>query len=85
MDAPVYASACCPNFVLTMGRLTRVLSVCCGGGWGDRRRMRDREEQVNYGIDKSAQQDEASYDNEVKVDQYYTRGQRRRRDKGDER
>ena len=33
--------------------------------------MRDREEQVNYGIDKSAQQDEASYDNEVKVDQYY--------------
>ena len=31
--------------------------MCCGGGWGDRRGMRDREEQVNYDICKSAQQD----------------------------
>ena len=28
--------------------------------------MRDREEQVNYDICKTAQQDEASYDNKVK-------------------
>ena len=74
MDAPVYLNACCPN-VLTMERFLR---ECCGGGWGDRRGMRDREEQVNYDICKSAQQDEASYDNEVEKDQDQSRGQRKR-------
>ena len=83
MDAPVYVNACCPKDVLTMGRLTRVLFVCCGGRWGDRRVMRDSEEQVNYDICKTAQQDEASYDNEVKKDQDHSREQRKRRDEGD--
>ena len=45
--------------------------------------MRDREEQVNYDICKSAQQDEASYNNEVKKDQDHYRGLRKRRDEGD--
>ena len=54
--------------------------MCCGGGWGDRRGTRDREEQVNYDIGKTAQQDEASYDNKVKRDQDHSRGQRKRRD-----
>ena len=57
--------------------------MCCGGGWGDRRGMRDREEQVNYDICKTAQQDEASYDNDVKKVQDYSRGQRKKRDEGD--
>ena len=65
----MYANACCPKVVLTMGRLTRVLSVCCGGGWGDRRGMKDRKERVIYDICKSTQQDEVSYDTEVKRDQ----------------
>ena len=83
MDAPVYANACCPKVVLTMGRLTRDLSTYCGGGCGDRRGMKDKEEQVNYDICKSAQQDEASFDNEVKKDQDHSRGQRKKREEGD--
>ena len=39
--------------------------------------------QVNYDTCKSTQQDEASYDNEVKKDQEHSRGQRKRRDEGD--
>ena len=38
--------------------------------------------QVNYDTCKSTQQDEASYDNEVKKDQDHSRGQRKRRDEG---
>ena len=66
----MYANACCPKVILTKGRLTKVLSVCCGGGWGDRTRMTDKEEQVNYDIHKSAQQDEVFYRNEVTKDQF---------------
>ena len=58
--------------------------MCCGGGWGDRRGMKDRKERVIYDICKSTQQDEVSYDTEVKRDQVHSRGQRRRRrDEGD--
>ena len=57
--------------------------MCCGGGCRDKRGMRDREEQLNYDICKSVQQDEASYNNEVKEDQDYSRGQRKRRDDSD--
>ena len=39
--------------------------------------------QVNYDTCKSTQQDEASYDNEVKKDQDHSRGQRKRRDESD--
>ena len=45
--------------------------------------MRDREEQLNYDICKSVQQDEASYNNKVKEDQDHSRGQRKRRDESD--
>ena len=57
--------------------------MCCSGGWGDRRGMKDRKERVIYDICKSTQQDEVSYDTEVKRDQVHSRGQRRRRDEGD--
>ena len=40
--------------------------------------MRDREEQVNYDICKTAQQDKVSYDNKVKKDQDHSREQRKR-------
>ena len=58
--------------------------MCYGGGWGDKRGMRDREEQVIYDICKSTQKDEACYDSEVKKDQVPSRGKRRRRDEGNE-
>ena len=45
--------------------------------------MRDSKEQVNYAICKSAQQNEAFYDREVKKAQEHSRGQRKRRDEGD--
>ena len=38
---------------------------------------------MNYDICKSAQQDEASYNNKVKKDQDHSRGLRKRRYKGD--
>jgi len=53
--------------------------VCCGGGWGDQTRIRDREEHVIYDICTPTPQDEASYDTKVKKGQVPSRGQRRRR------
>ena len=55
----------------------------CVGGYVDKRGMRDREEQLIYGIRKSTRQDEASYDSKMKKDQVLSREQRRRRDEGD--
>ena len=57
-----------------MGRLTRGFVCVLWWWWGDRRGMRDSEEQVNYDICKSAQQDEAFYGNVVKKDQDHSRG-----------
>ena len=34
-EAPAYANVYCPNVILTVGRLTRFLFVCCGSGLGD--------------------------------------------------
>ena len=45
--------------------------------------MKDRKKRVIYDICKPTQQDEVSYDTEVKRDQVHSRGQRRRRDEGD--
>ena len=57
--------------------------MCYGGGWGDRRVMKGRREQVNYDICMSAQQDVVFGDNKEKRDQVHAIGQRRKRDEGD--